>query len=408
MTQPVFGLSIERIESKATNVVFSDMSVVGIVGTAASADTSLFPADTPVVMSSSDATLLTALGTDGTLPDALSLINDQMGEFNSSAKVVIVRVEEGVDDDATITNILGDGIGTGMYALLDAPAELGVTPRLVIVPGYTWQRTGTDANAVCAALPALLSKLLAHAIVDAPTGNVTAVTDWRETIASERIIGVHPGVKIYENGATVVVPASPAIAGIAVRRDNEKAGVPSHSWANQQVYGITGPSQPLRFSLTDGSVDAQQLLTANMGVIFRSEFGADASLADGGFLFVGTDNLGTEPLWQFYNVTRMRDYINLMMIKTTRAYLGKFNLTKQTVQSIINVMNEGLATLKARGAILGYNVSFLPAANNVSDLRNGRLTVTFEAEEAPVLRQITIQSGRYEVAVEQLIADLAA
>lgn len=408
MPQPYFGLSVERLDGNITNVVWSDMSVVGLVGTAPDAVAATFPVDTPVMFSSSDADMLTALGASGTLPDALKLINAQMGEFNSSARVVLVRVTEGADADETIANIIGDSISTGMFALLDAPAELGVTPRLIAVPGYTSQFTAPDANPVCAALPEICEKLLAHAVVDAPATTVAEVISWRETIGSDRLIAVHPAVRVYDGGETVVMPASPAVLGIAVRRDAEKGGRPSHSWANQQVFGILGPSQPLRFSITDGSVDSQVILAANVGVIIRSEFGADSSLADGGFLFVGTDNLGTEDLWQFYNVTRLRDYINLMMIKTVRGYLGKFNLTKQTVQAIINTMNEGLATLKGNGAILGYRVSFNPDVNSVSDLRQGHLTVTFQAEEAPVLRQVTIQSGRYETAVEQLLADLAA
>jgi len=366
-----------------------------------------FPLNTPVMFFSDDPTALKALGATGTLGDAIALVNAQMGEFQASARVIVVRVAEGVNPTATIANIVGDGISTGLSAFLDAGELLGYTPRLLAAPGFTSQRTGSDANAVCAALPAICAKLLAHAVVDGPATTMQAALGWRETIASERLIPVDPAVRVLESGLTVVQPLSPAILGIAVRRDHEKGGRPFHSWANQPVYGILGPSRPIRFSLTDGNTEGQSLLAANIGILIRSERGSDGALADGGFVFIGTDNAGNDDLWRFYNVTRGRDFIHLAMIKTVRTYLGRFNITQQTVQAILNTMDTVLRDLKAAGDILGYRVSFQPDRNSPENLRAGKLVVTFEAEEAPVLRHIGIQSARYRPAVEALIADLA-
>ena len=107
--------------------------------------------------------------------------------------------------------------------------------------------------AICAALPAICEKLLAHAVVDGPATTEQDAIDWRETIASQRLIPVDPAVKVFEDGVSVVQPLSPAIIGIGVRRDHEKQGRPFHSWANQPVQGIVGPSRPINFSLTDGA-----------------------------------------------------------------------------------------------------------------------------------------------------------
>ena len=108
MSDPTFGISITRIDNEPRPPVWSDMSVVGIIGTAPAADAAIFPFDTPVFMYSDDVAKLTALGDTGTLRDAATLINSQLGEFQVAAKVVIVRVDEGVDADATIANIVGD------------------------------------------------------------------------------------------------------------------------------------------------------------------------------------------------------------------------------------------------------------------------------------------------------------
>lgn len=408
MSDPTFGISITRIDSEPRPPVWSDMSVVGIIGTAPDADTSVFPVDTPVFLYSDDATKLTALGATGTLRDAIMLLNAQLGAFQVAAKVVVIRVVEGVDADATIANIVGDGAATGLSAFLSAGPELGVIPRLLCAPGFTSQPSAPDANAVCAALPAICEKLLAHAVVDGPATTEQDAIDWRETMNSSRLIPVDPAVKVLSGGVTVVQPASPAVVGIAVRRDHEKQGRPFHSWANQPIQGIVGPSRPINFSLTDGATEGQRLLSSTIGVILRGEMGVESAIAQGGFVFVGTDNAGEDDLWRFYNVTRGRDYIHLMLLRTLRFYLGRFNITGQTIQAVLNTMETGLRNLKADGDILGFEIKFTRDQNSAEELRQGRFTVTFAAEEAPVLRYLGVQSARYRPALDALLDDLLA
>jgi len=408
MSDPTFGISITRIDNEPRPAVWSDMAVVGIIGTAPDADVDAFPVDTPVFMYSDDAAKLTALGAAGTLAGALNLINAQLGEFQVAAKVVVVRVADGEDADETIINIVGDGSTTGLAAFVEAGPLLGVIPRLLCAPGFTSQREGTSANAVCTALPAICAKLLAHAVVDGPATTEQAALDWRETISSSRLIPVDPAVKVLTGTAQTLVPMSPAVIGIAVRRDHEKQGRPFHSWANQPVQGIIGPSRPINFSLTDGATEGQRLLSNNVGVLLRGEMGVETAIAAGGFVFVGTDNAGEDDLWRFYNVTRGRDYIHLMFLRTLRFYLGRFNITGQTVQAVLNTMGFALRDLKADGDILGYEVKFTRDQNSPEQLRLGRFTINFAAEEAPVLRYLGIQSARYRPALDDLLDDLLA
>ena len=408
MSNPTFGISITRIDNEPRPAVWSDMSVVGLIGTAPAADADVFPLDAPVFMYSDDAAKRTALGAAGTIPNALNLINAQLGEFQVAAKVVVVRVEEGDTTAETIANIVGDGASTGLDAFVQAGPVLGVIPRLLCAPGFTSQRTGTDANAVCAALPAICNKLLAHAVVDGPATTEQAAIDWRETLSSSRLIPVDPAVKVLNGTEVAVMPLSPAVIGIGVRRDHEKQGRPFHSWANQPVQGIVGPSRPIGFSLTDGATEGQRLLSHNVGVLLRGELGVETAIASGGFVFVGTDNAGEDDLWRFYNVTRGRDYIHLMFLRTLRFYLGRFNLTGQTIQAVLNTMGFAMRDLKADGHILGYEVKFTRDQNSAEELRQGRFTVNFAAEEAPVLRYLGIQSARYRPALDALLDDLLA
>ena len=408
MSDPTFGISITRIDNEPRPAVWSDMSVVGLIGTAPAADAAAFPLNTPVFMYSDDAAKRTALGASGTIPDALTLINTQLGEFQVAAKVVVLRVEEGGTPEDTIANIVGDGISTGLEAFIQAGPLLGVIPRLLCAPGFTSQRQGTNANAVCAALPSVCNRLLAHAVVDGPATTEQAALDWRQTLSSGRLIPVDPAVRVMNGTEVAVVPLSPAVIGIGVRRDHEKQGRPFHSWANQPVQGIVGPSRPINFSLTDGATEGQRMLSHNLGVLLRGEMGVETAIASGGFVFVGTDNAGEDDLWRFYNVTRGRDYIHLMFLRTLRFYLGRFNITGQTVQAVLNTIGFALRDLKADGDILGYEVKFTRDQNSPEELRQGRFTVNFAAEEAPVLRYLGIQSARYRPALDALLDDLLA
>lgn len=408
MSDPIFGLSIARIDNEPRPPAWGDLSVVGIIGTAPDADATEFPVDTPVFMYSDDVAKLTALGAAGTLLNAITLINSQLGGFQVAAKVVVIRVAEGADEAETIANVVGDGITTGLSGFLNAGADLGVIPRLLCAPGFTSQHVAPDANAVCAALPPICEKLLAHAVVDAPAGSEQEAIDWRETITSQRLIPVAPAVKALVDGTTVEQALSPAVIGIGVRRDHEKQGRPFHSWANQPVYGIIGPSRSINFSLADGATEGQRLLAANIGVLIRGEMGVESAIGQGGFIFVGTDNAGSDDLWRFYNVTRGRDFIHLMLLRTLREKLGRYNITGQTIQAILNTMDTGLRSLKADGDILGFEVDFRKDQNSPEELRQGRFTVNFAAEEAPVLRYLGIQSARYRPALDAMLDDLLA
>ena len=408
MTEPTFGITFLSDDNEPRPAVGSDLSVVGIVAPSPLADADAFPLDTPVLVFSDQSAMTAKLGA-GPIYDALEAINQQLAELQIAAKVVVVRVAQGDTIAETIANIRGDANAkTGIHALLDAGTILGVIPRLISCPGFTSQRFGDDqANAVVAALPGVLDRLLAVAVIDGPGSTRQDAVDWRETVSSKRIVPVEPAAKVMAgDGSILVKPLSPYVIGRAVRRDYEKGGYPFHSFANQPVNGIVGPSRPIAFSLTDGATEGQDLLSNNIGVLIRGEIGVETTIADGGFVYVGTDTCADDELWRFYNVVRGRDYIHLLFLKTLRYYLGKFNITGQAVQSVINTMEFALRDLKADQHILGYKVGFTKDQNSPENLRLGKFTVRFAAEEPPVLRRLVIQSARYRPALDALLDDL--
>lgn len=567
MTSPVFGIEIQKIGEEARPAITADMSIIGIVGFAPDADDIEFPLDTPVFRYSNDANLLAHLGEGGTLYHSLQAINSQLAEFQVAAKVVIVRVEVGGDDEESMANLVGDNITkTGVHALRRAGALLGQVPRLLLVPEWTVEtetgvvtltltnvganftsqptvgltggggtgatakailkRTtlasvtvdegGTDydtptvtatgggshpakvlptlsatvdedgiitaitvltpgsyitedltiviaedghsglaaeatavltatplqkleitapgtaytssptvgftggggtgaaaqatvgpaANAVVVELTGVATALLAHAIVDAPHSSDQANLNWREAHSSDRIIPVAMEAKVGPSAITR--PGSPYVAGLLVRTDFEHGGVPSHSAANRPIQGIVAPERHMDFSITDGATEGQVFLSRNMGIIVRGEVGVESAIANAGFIYIGTDTLSEDTLWTFYNVNRMRDYIHLIFLQTLRFYLGRYNISFQTIEAIRNTMVNALEDLQASQHILGYRVDFRKAQNSADQLRLGHVTIEFAAEEPPVLRKLTIRSLRYRPALDALVDNIVA
>lgn len=146
MADPVFGISIRKVDEGARPVLAADLSTIGLIGPAPLADAAIFPYDTPVFINSNDTTKTRKLGEMGYLSDAVRGINDQLGETQFAARIVVIRTPEGTDPDPaiklqqTISKIAGDSLnGTGMWAFLRSAQKLGFTPRILIAPGYTSQ-----------------------------------------------------------------------------------------------------------------------------------------------------------------------------------------------------------------------------------------------------------------------------
>lgn len=133
------GVEVLQIDTGARPIQTVRSSVIGLIGTAPDADATAFPLNTPVLIARRSE--MAGLGAAGTLQSALDLIYDQAG-----AVVVVVRVEAGADEAATINNVRGGinnttGAYEGVHAFLAAESEVGFSPRILLAPGFTHQRT---------------------------------------------------------------------------------------------------------------------------------------------------------------------------------------------------------------------------------------------------------------------------
>lgn len=142
--QFLHGVEVIEIDGGSRPIATVRASIIGIVGTAPSADPAAFPLNTPVLIAGSrrEAALLDTIGTGlGTLPGAVDTILDQTG-----AIIVVVRVDEGESAPETLANVLGGidantGEYQGVHGFLAADSVLGFAPRILIAPGFTSTRS---------------------------------------------------------------------------------------------------------------------------------------------------------------------------------------------------------------------------------------------------------------------------
>ena len=415
MTSPAYGIIFNRDNTDPRPAQPSDLSVIGLVLPSDDADSDYFPLNEPVAFDSGDPAWLPRLGS-GDLMRAVMSIDDQLADLQTSARIVAVRVAQGEDDAETIANIVGNrttatpagNVGTGVYALLRAGSQLGVIPRLLGAPGYTWQTETVDgqlqANPIVAALPSVCSALLAHAVVGAPGTGGVAASQWFETITSGRLIAVDAWRRVSDgNGGTRLEDGVAAVLGIGARVDFKHGGYPFWSFSGQQVNGTIGLKNYYPFSLVDGATEGQEMLANHIGVIVRGEVGVETAIANNGFVFAGVWNADTDPLWWFYNKTRGRDWAHLALLKSIRLRLGVENITPHGVQAVLNDMVAIGQDMIKNQVSVGFKVGFEADKNNPNDLRQGKFRVFFATEEPAPITQVTIDSRpNYEALVAEL------
>ncbi|KAB1069267.1 phage tail sheath protein [Methylobacterium planeticum] len=417
-TAPVFGTIDQRFSDEPLALGPVNFSKIAVVSTSTGADATLFPAGVSsdptsykaVRFSSGDTAFTSKLGT-GYLADAVAAVNAQIAAGSQAADITVIRCAESVLTDAaaklaaTQANIIA-----GLQALKAAPAKINATPRLVGVPGYTAQRVGSTANPVIAALPEVLAALLAIAVVDVDDSSSANAIDSREDIGSERIMPVGVAARVFDTDGIAVItrPMAPRILGLITANDFRNGGKPFEPFANRQIYGLVGTSRDIPFDLRDGSVDGQQMLAAEVSIVVRGETDIDGAIADGGFVFIGTDNCATDgDVWQQIHQVRGADCIDVEHMRLTRQFLGR-KVSASNAEAWINSLKFNLRDHKAASDILGYKTEFKPDQNSAEQVRLGRLTVDLGIEEAPVFRVAKRNVRRYRQAVVDLVADIAA
>lgn len=338
-----------------------------------------FPLNTPVLIAGNRGATA-RLGATGTLAKALDGVFDQIG-----AVVIVVRVDEGADEAATIANVVGGINATtgnleGVHALAGAESVVGFAPRILCAPGFTHQRTGGAANAVVAELLGIAERLRAVIIADGPNTTDEAAIEYREDWGSDRVFVVDPWVKVLDStGAVVSEPPSARVAGLIAKIDNDRGFWWSPS--NQVINGIVGTSRPVDFKLGDANSRANLLNEQEVTTIIQQD----------GYRLWGNRTTAADPKWAFLSVRRTADIINESL---QRAHLWAVdrNITRTYVEDVTEGVNAYLRTLQALGAILGGECWPDPDLNTPANVSQGKVYFNFDFTPPYPAEHITFRS----------------
>lgn len=348
-----------------------------------------FPLNTPVLVPG-DAALAAKLGTAGTLPAAMDGIFDQTG-----AVVVVVRVAVGLNDAATVTNVIGGvNVTTGAYegvrAFLGSESSNGFCPRILCAPGFTSART-TTANAVVAEMVGIAERLRAVVVADGPNTTDAAAITYRGDWGSKRVYIVDPAAKVRNSQGEIVNEAvSARVAGLIAKSDNDRGFWWSPS--NQVINGIVGTGRDIDFTLGDANSRANLLNEQEVATIIRQD----------GYRLWGNRTASDDPKFAFLSVVRTADIINDSILRAHMWAVDR-NITRTYLEDVAQGVNDYIARLKAQGAILGGACFPSPGLNTPSSIADGK--VFFDVEFTPPFpaEHITFRSKLVNDYIEEIL-----
>ena len=353
-------------------------AVVGLVATASDADAAFFPLNTPVLLTD----VLSAIGkagTLGTLAVSLAAI-----AANASPFTVVVRVADGEGaDDATkqadqISKLVGtvtaDGQYTGLKALLGAKAKLGVTPRILGVPGL-------DALPVANELISIAQQLRAFAYVSAwECATKEEAVAYRDNFGAREVMVIWPEFETWSTteNATVIRPAVATALGMRAKLDEQVGWHKTIS--NIAANGVTGISKPVFWDLQNPATDAGYLNENEVTTLIR----------EGGFRFWGSRTCSEDPLFCFENYTRTAQVLADTIAEAHMWAVDK-PMHPSLVRDIIEGINAKFRELKQAGYIIDGQCWYDPASNEAATLKDGKLTIDYDYTPVPPLENLVFQ-----------------
>ncbi|WP_137681165.1 phage tail sheath subtilisin-like domain-containing protein [Aurantiacibacter suaedae] len=371
------GITVNEISAGARPIADVATSVIGLVATASDADAAVFPLDTPVLLSDVSRAIGKA-GSTGTLAKVLTAIADQ-----ASPPVIVVRVEEGADADATDTNVIGtvtaEGTRTGLQALLDAESLLGLRPRIIGAPGH-------DSQAVTTKLAAIARELRAFAYAAAVGDTVAEVTGYRQNFAARELMLIWPEFSDFPGSAVA------RAMGLRARIDTETGW--HKSLSNVAIDGVTGIDRGISFSiLASETTDAGILNDAEVTTLARLD----------GFRFWGNRTCSDEPLFAFETAVRTAQVLQDTIAEGLTWAIDK-PITKGLIRDILETINAKFRALLAQGRIIGAEAIFRDSDNPPADIAAGKLVFDYSFTPCAPAEAITLNQRITDSFYAQLLA----
>lgn len=366
------GVRVLEINEGTRPIRTVSTAVVGMVCTASDADAVKFPFNKPVLLTD----VLTASGSageQGTLARSLDAIADQ-----ASPVTVVVRVEEGADEAATTSNIIGGVSPTGEYlgmkALLAAEAQLGVKPRILGVPGL-------DSLPVTTELVAIAEKLRGFAYANAyGCETVSEALAYRAGFGARELMLIWPDFVSWDTTANANAPASAIARALGLRAKLDEQVGWHKTLSNVPVNGVSGLSKDIYFDLQNPATDAGLLNADEVTTLIRRD----------GFRFWGSRTCSADPLFAFENYTRTAQVLADTMAEGHFWAVDK-PMHASLVRDIVEGINAKFRELKRGGYIIDGQCWFDEAANDKDTLKAGKLFLDYDYTPVPPLENLLLR-----------------
>ncbi|AVJ23974.1 MULTISPECIES: phage tail sheath protein [Pseudomonas] len=347
-------------------------AVIGLVCTAEDADPLAFPLDTPVLLTSVKAAIGKA-GVKGTLATSLQAISDQTKPY-----VIVVRVKEGADEATTTSALIGttnaNGQYTGMKALLAAKARVGMTPRILGVPGL-------DSLPVATALVSVAQDLRAFAYVSAWNCKTKEeVVAYRENFGAREVMVIWPDFLNWDTvtSKTVTAAATARALGLRAKIDQETGW--HKTLSNVAVNGATGISADVFWDLQNPATDANYLNSNEVTTLINAN----------GFRFWGSRTCSDDPQFAFENYTRTAQILADTMAEAHMWAVDK-PMHASLVRDIIEGINAKFREMVAQGYLIGGSCWYPEDINDKDTLKAGKLTIDYDYTPVPPLEDLTLR-----------------
>ena len=355
------GLTLTESATGPRALAALSSAVIGIVATATSSGDAqaqaaldaAFPLNEPVLISGQPDIAAGQAGDGGTLAPALTAIGDQ-----ASPIIVVVRVEEGADQDETDLNVIGATDGnayTGLQALLAAQTKLGVKPTILGAPGL-------DTQPVVAELVGVAKKLRGFAYVGAkgadgstPAASEAEAITYRGNFSDRELMVIWPDTA--QAGGDIIARA------LGLRAAIDEATGWHKTISNVPLGGVTGLAQDVHFDLTDPSTAAGLLNQSQVTTVIRQN----------GFRLWGNRTCAddAQPNYAFESAVRTLHALQETIEQVVAPFLDQ-PMTLGLIKDLLETGNARFRQLVTEGRLIGAEMFFDPDQNSAQELAQGR------------------------------------
>lgn len=276
---------------------------------------------------------------------------------------------------------------TGLKALLAAKAQLGVTPRIIGVPGLDTLPVATELVSIAQQLRAM-----AYASCwDCATREEALA--YRENFSARELMLIWPDFLNWDTTTSTTTEASAVARALGLRAKIDQQTGWHKTLSNVGVNGVTGISHDVYWDLQNPATDAGYLNENDITTLVRAD----------GFRFWGSRTCSDDPLFAFESSTRTAQ---VLADTIAEAHLWAVDkpMHPSLVRDILEGINAKFRELKAGGYIIDASAWYDEAANSAATLKDGQLLIDYDYTPVPPLENLTLRQR----ITDRYLADFAS